>query len=346
LSVSTGSSRKPGVKKIGIVVGKKLEKQGEVITVSNDNDYNYDPKNYKVPADVSKGPRIQEPAKQIEINSMARVTSTGSTAVTATQVGDVEPIWQYSREEGKIVCAFFSTYTISNTTEKPILITNIVTEYQDKTGKWVETTCYLSTKNGSYSYNWDGESVLRRLPLKELDITATSVSHAITLPGKLVNPNRWAHHSLPQPLKLRTTFELNNKEKVVVVFQQVNDLSNLLTRARYEKNSQRKVLYWVQADDTESETRYVAKVLVPTESPTEAIGIAVEEMEYTVGKQHLTEWAFKAKEENYLVEDMSTKIIKLFALVDLKNRLVYGLKFELKTDTSSTTGHFLLPKLT
>lgn len=71
-------------------------------------------------------------------------------------------------------------------------------------------------------------------------------------------------------------------------------------------------------------------------------------------KSQLDYYLFQAKKEGkseFVIADLSASdeakgvSQSVTALVDLENNWVYGLRFELKSNTSSAVGHYLLPDL-
>lgn len=67
---------------------------------------------------------------------------------------------------------------------------------------------------------------------------------------------RRAHHSLPQPLKLKVIFEDDQGDASSIEIDYYNPSHDLPTKGSVEKYNNKTYDFWAQLDDKETETRH------------------------------------------------------------------------------------------
>ncbi|KAL6050730.1 hypothetical protein QOT17_019615 [Balamuthia mandrillaris] len=255
--------------------------------------------------------------------------------------------------DGQFSNLIFDHLALFNPSEKEVALVSIKSEYLDKDGQWkAPKETRLGQKSGYFSYSMGGYDTagFNVAPNERLNLV---VRTELEVHAPQFDRERRVHHSLPQPLHTRITFEDKDGNKKVIEMEQQNPPLVLQSKeAKLSSLSDRQTFQaWIEADDLEAEGRVWA--LVATE---ETYGTCVqvsgydnfgkylyksdfERVLYKARKGKLTEVLLEEK-----VADNKGYSIAVTALVDLEHDYVYSLRFDLSTNTSRVTHHYLLPE--
>ncbi|XP_065883718.1 uncharacterized protein [Dysidea avara] len=247
---------------------------------------------------------------------------------------------------------------VTNTGDGNLTITNIEGYYcttNDGTGGWVKCD---DAWIGVESYD-----DYRFLDIPNFNIeSAKTVTLAVRLNIKIPElpgtprPSLWrAHHSLPQPLHLKAVFTDHKNHTTSIRFEFGNPPLHLNTVKTWESNWEKGGLYaYCFADNANTLQRSDAAVYFePTDgvlcyhpvlegsdsSNIYYIESVMEKQAYKAVQAGETEIEIK----EYAKRNDMTEM-KVYALIDLKEEIAYGLKMIIKTPTSFAITHCLLPK--
>ncbi|PRP89353.1 hypothetical protein PROFUN_01216 [Planoprotostelium fungivorum] len=336
VAVKSTSDPRPTIKRLPISVGHILSPNGDVVTVQNSFS-EYQPELYvdRIPQDREEGPVITV-APSIEPDHSAK--SVGELTLTVVQKSRVNAQQTWARD-GKFNNFFHVPVKVSNLGQSKILVSTIKAEYQGRDGGWHEVSCSLDACD-SFS-------------VEPLDARDAELKCQIEIEAPQRERENRAHKSLPQPLLLRFIFDSwADKKSTQLTVQQVNPPLQLVTRDSREKyNSSHSMLFWAQCDDSNLDERIYAEVYQYDEKQ---LQVATK----SGSSCYFTAEAFRKRGQMAAVEnkkeldvpDLSWEemglSVKTSLLIDLEEAQAFAFRFELKTNTSSRTAHFAIPKLT
>lgn len=176
---------------------------------------------------------------------------------------------------------------------------------------------------------------------------------------------------MPDPLKIKIIFTDKEGKVSTIVTEHVNSQLALKNADWAEKDQERPVRMWIDADNLETESRvFVAVFEEDTEKWGKQVHVKTSESNKNFYQNDMQQIIFKAKTEakgknegpsssSSASTDPNTVLVPLdglcasseekgfsidvSALVDIENNFAYALKCDLKTSTSSTTAYYPLP---
>lgn len=340
ISVVTPSDPKPLVKRLEIELGQKLKKKS--LTWVNSNYDDYDPMSYKIPENTSTGPVIDDKPPPERTLDDAQVGGTDSLQITQTGKIESDQTHPYNGEwRNQFVCPL----TLLNKTESKMAITNVSSEYLSESGEWKEMKVRVGAYYGFLNYSWSDSTHFDLEPKAQTDMCVGS--YVVFTTPKKGDRERRAHKSLPQPLKIRITFQDVDGNKASVTVEQCNGPLDLITREKREKDKGPADL-WLQCDDTEGEYRIYAEIRNTLDkqeyfeiwmngSNGKYVYLSSLQEEVHKSDQECVEW----KDLNFKTYDST---IQGYILVDRPKKRAYAIKLVLKTSTSTVEGYYRIPK--
>lgn len=253
---------------------------------------------------------------------------------------------------GRYSNLFYNHVALFNPLEKDVAIVKVKSEYE-KDGEWIEMKTSLGSKSSYYRYSMgyhDDGFVLE--PNQRLNL---AIESAVEVKAAQYDRERRAHHSLPSPFRIRITIVDKEGKSSQLVIEHSNQPLVLPTKESRDKSEDRVCDFWISADDIDGEARvWIEAYHVPEEHRVQFASKPSDKSKYCY-KDDLDYLFYLAKKDNKTeieVEELTTQdegrgySQKATALVDLENNWVYAFRFEIKTNTSTTVGHYLLPDLT
>ncbi|CAF1440379.1 unnamed protein product, partial [Rotaria sordida] len=198
-------------------------------------------------------------------------------------------------------------------------------------------------------YHWLPDTTVNLKPLK---LTTFAVRVDVQVHGKsgLTNEHRSrAHKSLPQPFKIRLHLHDTEGKTVSLIVEQVNDPLVLPTKERIiEQFGYEDVIAFVYADDCEEDKRHWVAVYYEDKTK---LRFSFGDSLYGCTTQYLDTWLIK-KLYNEAKKTASAEIVlnewnddcrTMTALFDQETFILFGVRIELRTQTSKTIETILLP---
>jgi len=249
---------------------------------------------------------------------------------------------------------FYSNFKMLNTGEE-IFITKVTTEYE-KDGVWVSAETRHGSRSGLWYYNWSRDPVLKIPADSSLELAICTV---IKIQANQYEKARRAHHSLPQPLKIRVIMEgKDNKKSSIIVVQQNTpiELETANSFAVNKKRAEGSHLHFTHCDDVDGEERLTAAIFHPEneDDKFKFISIYCQNNSHYLNRSNLGQLAYKAHKEGkkeILIDSLTQKfekngsIIEAYGLVDLEAKYTYGIRFHLQTTSSSAVSYYAIPQL-
>jgi len=237
-----------------------------------------------------------------------------------------------------------------NKSDEELAITSVTTEYQDKSGQWIPTDkCFLGSRWGSYDYSFDDTNNFNISSKAQQDMAIRAL---IKIDRPQFTARRRMHSSLPQPFVLRITFTDSNNATSVLTVTHINSksLSDAVdSRKSEEERISHPVHFWVECDDIEGEGRIHASATSMEDD--KYVEVCLQDRGLNLYVDDVRKLAFEGVRDNKTEVELKDKweekscSVRGYALIDLKNKRAYALKFNLKTATSSATDYYLLPVL-
>jgi len=303
-----------------------------------------------MPKDVSTGGVITDPPldppKKTKSNDFNDNKSSGGSTLVFEQIDEVfaEQRGGYEKFDQSFYCEFLVSGEVKETCLK-----NIKSEYKDKKGEWQpfdETTA--GSKSGFYNYRMNYQKPYTNYKCVGQRVATRSY---INIKKPMLVPQRRAHDMFPCPLEIRITFEDDKSKTTSITVTYTNgpmEANYLKTKAYLEKSKE--ITKYFKCDDTSCASRLSYGV---TESK-DRYDASVVEISFSQGsggnlnKNSLREIGYTATEplvplDYPSVFDKEPYVAKAFAMVSLEHKFVYGIKFEMKTSTSSTVAHYKIP---
>jgi len=210
----------------------------------------------------------------------------------------------------------------------------------------------LGTKSGRFSYSMgqhtDGFVVGKN---QRLDL---AVESSVLINAPQYDRQRRMHHSLPSPLRVRITVDDKKSKSSQIVIEHINEPLEIMTKEKRESSDQLKRDFWLHADDTEAEERVWCELVYVQNEKRLQISSKPADKQKWMYQSDLNYYIYLAKKDGkqeFEIEELTTKdeargySQRVVALVDVEQSWAYALRFELRTNTSSAVGHYLLPDL-
>jgi len=355
LQVKSSSDFRPQIEVVGINGDLTM---GEMRVVQN-ADFGKPSKSYRVPPATAHGPVYHErdfipehlAPDPFEQEPVKENSAKGDLKLEIKQKDHSQPDQAWARD-GQFRQFIYNHLFVFNPTEQEVILTNIKSEYQTKEGKWVDTELRLGSKGGYYRYSFGSHNSEEGFNVganERLDLATESV---IMVQAQQFAKERKIHKSLPSPINIRITFADKEGHASAIVISYTNSPLQLKTLESIEQKNSKKAAFWLQADDLEAETRNHIAIFESLPERIEISGpLDTNLWIYQNTLRHYLYSATKEKRSEYPIETFTKAdtehgiAISGKALVDLEEHYVYGLAFELKTNTSSASGCYLLPNL-
>jgi hypothetical protein len=309
-----------------------------------------------IPSDVHEGPEIK--VVSIDPTTINKHTCEGNSAVRLLLTGkgknrNVDTNQEWFQRDGKFLNYFFiPSLVFQNTSKEPISILELTGEYEDSEGNWCECEDVKIgpiVSDDAAQYEWLPSTTVNLEPLK---LTTFAVRIDVQVHGEPGSNNAQrmrAHKSLPQPFKMRLHLQDTEGKTASIIVEQLNDPLVLPTKERIAKQLDcEDIIAFVYADDYNKDERYWVAVHYEDKSKLRfsfGYGLSGYETKY------LDTWLIK-KFCNEAKKSGSTEIVltewnhdwrTMTALFDKETFLLFGVRIELKTDTSKTIETILLP---
>ncbi|XP_065919557.1 uncharacterized protein [Dysidea avara] len=313
---------------------------------------------YTLPEDVTEGPVIDvgEDYSKNRKTDYKTETDEGCT-LQLQQKGDTKADSNLRAQDGKWNNLFTATLIVTNSGDGDLAITNVEGYYctgNDGTGDWVKCD---DAWIGVESYRDYRFLDTPNFNIESAKTGTLAVRLNIKIPGTPPSSGpsaRRAHKSLPQPLHLKAVFTDQKDRKASIRFEFGNSPLDISTREMRESSWAKGGLYsYCFADNVENSQRSDAAIYFQSNDGILCYRPAIEGVGsniYYIGSK-MGEFAYQAKQagkEEFEIEDFAkTKEgteLRAYALVDLENEIAYGFKMMIKTPTSLTSTHCLLPQ--
>lgn len=364
LSVKASTTKKPAIREIAVKVVNNQIEFGDATTIQSDNPVV--DKKYVLPAAKATGPNLNaEVAADAKLKEKkqkeapAQSFAAGAMQLNATCKG-VYAEQRTGRGDEWFQCYYFAMEF--KNPEDQITVANTRIEYQNAAGEWVAANndnVHCGRWSGGWRFDWDWRgSTGGKFYIGGKDVTENALRAAFGMPKSIpCGERRRTHRALPQPLKMRLTFNTVDGKSGVLDITQVNDEPlDLPTKASREKDkySGKELVKFICADDTSAETRtFVEQGQVETSNDWSYVPITWNDSSKYVYLSDLRKWAYQGMKEGkseVLVTDIKhesgTNKIVCTGLIDSQLGSVYALRFDITTSTSSTTDYVLIPHLT
>jgi len=348
LSVQSSTDRRPVIKRVALKVDKVIT-IGDITTVQGD-DSDFDPKEYagKLPKEVKKGFAFPEAAGSTTPVKKDN-TSTGTSPLQVSQLGDLYAD-STPAQDGTWHNAIFARLRLLNNSNEVLAITKATPEWKDSKGNWNVGRVRLGGRGGTYYFR-EGVGYSRKFGAKDQEDIEIALGIPMTTPQYDYGV-RCAHRSLPQPLSVRWTFEDSNGATSTIEMQYVNEPIERVTKEKREKRQGSPLAFFASVDDEDFEVRVFAEVIEKLEDKYVSItigeGSGQNKYLYTSEIKQLAYQATQEKSAQIAIPDLvwEKKDLKAqgFGLVDVAKGRMYGIKFEMKTTSSSYEGAYLLPQ--
>jgi len=280
--------------------------------------------------------------------------STGNCAIEMRQKDEpqADQSW-YEEKTGTFEQLVYISLSLLNKTDKPVAVTKVSLEYQDKTGNWVPCdSISLGHRQRPWYYNW-GQIDPKGFNVGENITTDMAVRAGIKVKALNFDKLRRIHHSLPDPISIKIWLEDGSGGKTSIVVEYKSGPLELIDEKSKRKDTGKEDLQFLYCDDVDAEARIWAAIVKEEDSRWGTI-VQYSNWQGNGGKyfyaSDFKKILYKATKENkseFEVEECKIDDKKLHcgitvtALVDLKEHYVYGLKFDLFTSSSSTTEYYL-----
>jgi len=246
-----------------------------------------------------------------------------------------------------------------NRGESPLVLTAWKAEYKNKAGEWVQAKLLRGSRSRPWDYSYEsGQLGSVSIPVKIPFKRALSITIPLGPPHNQMYRRRAIHHSLPNPMEVRFTVGDVNGGSTAIVIPAKSTVANLNLGAKAKEQrenggSGRTLLGWAQCDDTDAEGRIHASAwYVRRDGYEDAVEFRnsvsgsyhtckitdLKKIGYNAAKEKKAEVLFTENSKEYKPHSC----IETHALVDVARRRVYGVRFHLKTSTSSATNSFLI----
>jgi hypothetical protein len=303
--------------------------------------------------DVVVGANLGNAIPEIKAKSFEGNASTDAVGSSVLKLEQIEAVsldetWRDSKG------AFFNLVhvplRITNSGSDSRTIVKVESKYVDKGGVEQEPPfTRLGKKRGFMDFGYQE-------PPYNVEIGHGSELYCIRLSIRIVasqlDKHRRIHPQLPRPLQI-TLYVTDDKGKVATLKVEVGQEElKLKTQSVLEEQGKKKVLWFLSADDAQSEERVWAAAVLEREYDENVLRLShwsnsslglKEASLFRLGweaaknghKEHKLE--FKAQSED------GTYSAEFWILVDLEKKLPYGIRVHLKAGTSSVIGERLLP---
>eukprot|EP01103_Thecamoeba_quadrilineata_P010021 TRINITY_DN2063_c0_g1_i1.p1 TRINITY_DN2063_c0_g1~~TRINITY_DN2063_c0_g1_i1.p1 ORF type:complete len:431 (-),score=79.30 TRINITY_DN2063_c0_g1_i1:71-1363(-) len=340
------------IKNNKIVLGEKRLVQSSTIEYE---------KEYTLPDPIKEGKSFDE-IKQVESPAPPKEQPQISQFIVVEVQDQVQPDQsrQATNPNGRgFKNIFYSNFHIINKTDNDFIISKVESEIFDireNPPAWKSGHTLIGNKNGYYHYSWDQRNtgiVLRTNDLNKYVAVRTEVD-LNDVP--YYEQQRRAHHVLGDPVRIRVRFfDKDSREITSLIVESKNEELALATRSSVEKKYEnRKSEFFLDCDDLEAEARLYVAIFKGKHNESERLEIYCQEQNNNMWlyKSNLNKLAFEAlqkKMEEIPLEKPNFKgpsgqSVKGWALVDLTNRSVYALKFELITNTGRALSYYPVPR--
>jgi len=303
--------------------------------------------NITVPADKITGPVYTSTEPPKISDALSKSTGTLPLDVTENTKPEVE-MGQYDKNGG-LDNYFMSNFDLINLGNEVLAITKVSAQYETADGQWVNMTSpvELGRRSGFYNYSWGKENRFNLNPLGQMQL---AICCGIAIKGPVFDRERRSHQSLPQPLKIKFTFEDAQKRTCSIIVEHVNTPRQLVTRESTEKGY-RKAEYWIQCDDTDLEARLFAGAFLDDKQERVELRCCSGNTVYLYRKT-FKKYVYKAVQGNQSevpVDGLAYKnagcIGNVSVLIDLQHKKAVAVKFHLQTTTGNAIGYYKIPTL-
>jgi len=303
----------------------------------------------KLPEEEVKGDaKAKAPAKVVVPTNV----STGSLAVTLTQKSLVEVETDWAKDKEVTTRAYCDFELLNKGAAGTVVITKRTLEYK-KGEDWVEIPHLIGNKVGNW--NWNMRDDKESMSLGAKGHMTMSFCAVLTSPCTVQKDRqRRLGKNLPNPLTLRLTLSDMNGASSNIVYSYSNAPLELKSLEKSKANADKKArcFGWLGCDDIELDDRAVVEAFVTEEHKKEtwtikpSFGNTYWTMQDTNWKKVAFE-AAKADQAEYPLANMQLNEqygwkFSATALVDIKNRRTYGVRFNLKTNSGTAEQSFLL----
>ncbi|CAF4029252.1 unnamed protein product [Rotaria sordida] len=310
----------------------------------------------KIPSGIHEGPEIK--IENVDSMKITKHICEGNSAVRLLLTGNSKDRYVHANQDlfdrnGKFLNYFFIPKLVfQNTSKDPISILEMTGKYKNSEGNWCDCEDVKigpPVSDDAAQYHWLPDTTVNLKPLK---LTTFAVRVDVQVHGKsgLTNEHRSrAHKSLPQPFKIRLHLHDTEGKTVSLIVEQVNDPLVLPTKERIiEQFGYEDVIAFVYADDCEEDKRHWVAVYYEDKTK---LRFSFGDSLYGCTTQYLDTWLIK-KLYNEAKKTASAEIVlnewnddcrTMTALFDQETFILFGVRIELRTQTSKTIETILLP---
>jgi len=349
LSVHTSSAICAEIREVPLIFENISVKHGEIKVIQSES--NLPKKHYTIPENASNGStlehiiKVEHERKELTFKPGDN-KSTGNLGVEFEQSSTLQADQDWSRD-GAFNNMFYSNFKLTNTGEE-IFVIKVKSEYE-KDGEWIEAKTRHGSRSGLWYYNWRNDPGLKIPANNNFEF---AVCTTISVKAPQYDKNRRAHHTLPQPLKIRITLEGKGVQSSIIVYQQNEALEPKTPETlATAKSIKEKNLFFSYADDVQGEERLFVAIY-DHDKRDDYVSIYTNNNNHYIYKHQIEKIAYKAQKEKkneYPVDSVNCKFdktnatIETYLLVDLENRRGYALRFTITTGDASSTSYYLLP---
>lgn len=341
LEVKSLSDPRPIVKEIKVKIENNQLIAGDIQLIQSAED----PEDESLPKPLP--PSKREEKEIVDPPAAPEVKFANIQAFQKLKIEQIDPVFadQTWASNGEYNNNFYLNFSFTNPGESVVTVAKVKTEYELSENNWVAAKrTAIGYKAGFYDYRWNWNTSNFSLDKHAIDKIAVLCS--IPIQGPQVDRLRRAHHSLPYPLKIRTTFEDDQGATSFIDTVYYNGPHKLPTKESVEKSNSKTYDFWAQLDDVETETRhYIAIARVKDSDNSEYLDIKVSpgSSTYYFYKTNLSKLAFEAvkngKDEIEIdqlkVEGSNGVEAHAHALVNVEKKRVYAIRWTLKTASAS-----------
>jgi len=269
--------------------------------------------------------------------------------VLITSNGNIEVDMSHFDKEGGLDNYFMANFDVINMAQdEKLAITKITSQYEGSDGKWIDAPIQTGSRIGYWNYNWGREPRFNMDPLAQTQI---AINTLITIKGPHWERERRCHKSLPQPLKIKITFEDAKTRTCSIVVEYNNEPRQLIDRAQVEKNDKKKADFWIQCDDVNFEARLYSVAFLNDKDKRIEFRCNSSSTPFLY-KKNFKKLVYKANQSNQSEVPIEGGNFKsngctaaITCLVDLQHNKAYALKFFIQTTTGSAIGYYKIPQL-
>ncbi len=325
-------------------------------TEENPNYDTIDP-DYKlnIPPSIHEGPEIKiEDFDQIKLTKhLCEGDSAIRLLLTGKAENQVHANQDFFGRDGKFLNYFFIPKLIfQNTSKELISVIEITAEYQYIDGTWrdCEDVKISPAVSDEDSINeWLPNTTINLEPLKVITYALRVDVQVHGNPGYNNERRSRAHKNLPQPFKIRLHLQDSENKTVSLIVEQLNEPLNITTKEKLIKAwNFTDVIAFLYADDCIQEERYWA--LIHSEDAFKiqfSFGNNLSSHQTKYLNKELIRKLYNEAKKNRLTEivlnDWNNTWSTSIALFDKKTFNLYGIRIQLKTETSKTIETILLP---